>query len=449
MLVVMAVITALPPTISAQNLGTDARLIGLGGNGGSDNIASKLMEDHESYRAIPLPLGIFQVINNRRFFDPNDPDFNPARAVEYTADPMHITFGRNSDSQGHLFMNNLVNGALSRDLNTYRGFTPASEIRAIGLISPSWGKTLPLSHSDSGGMTHGIFVGAGPYLSLGTNLNFDQNLINIFSSSTDVSMPNTNFLIGDTTTGQAALSITGGYRGKLPLFGGLKRAGNGQDREGIYVAANYHYLHGIHYDTADLQLQFDTDSQGLVTLAPTTTPLIVNRTLSQSGKGFAIDLATTIAVGSWDFGVGVDGIGNRINWSDLNSRQYQLQSLSNGGSFTTTPMPSPAGDRRVTLPLRYSGHGRYRTERWSALAEAGRGIDERLHFGGGAEYTLGPLVLRGGSRYSRKLWHGATGIGFNITKGIGIDAAAFQTSTNIEQDRRMSFALSLRLTKNE
>jgi hypothetical protein len=403
------------------------------------------MEDQQPYRAIPIPLGIFQLINNRRFFDPNDPEFDPARAIEYAADPMHITLNRNSDNEGHYFVNSLVNGSFSRDLNNYRGFTPAQEIRAIGLISPTWGKTIPVVRNSGGGSTHGVYVGAGPYISLGTNLNFDPKLISILSSSTDVYMPNTTFLIGDDTTGQAALSITGGYRGKFALPGASQRSG----RQGIYVAANYHYLHGIHYDTADLALQFDTDSQGMVTLTPTTTPLIVDRTLSSSGRGFAIDLATAVAIGHWDFGMGVDGIGNRINWSGLSSRQYQLQSLYNGGNFVTTPLPALAGARRVTLPVRYNGHAGYRSDHWSAVAEAGRGIDERFNFGGGAEYTLGPLVLRGGSRYNRKLWHGATGIGFNITRGLGIDAAAFQTSTNMEQNRRVSFALSLRLTRSD
>ena len=446
LLIITLVITAAPRTGSAQNLVSDARRIGLGGAGGSDNIASQLMEGQQSYRAIPIPFGIFQLIHNRRFFDPNDSEFNPARAVEYAADPLHVTLDRNSDSQGHYFINSLVNGEINRDLNAYRGFTPSPEIRAIGLISPTWGTTIPVVRSNSGGYRHGIFVGAGPYVSLGTNLNFDPNLISIFSSSTDVYMPNTTFLIGDNTTGQAALSITGGYRGRFALPGASQ---GGNNRQGIYVAASYHYLHGVHYDNADLDLQFDTDSSGLVTLTPSTTPVVVDRTTSKAGRGFAIDLATTIAVGHWDFGVGVDGIGNRIDWRDRTSRRYELQSLTSGGDFTTTPLPAPTGDLRVTLPVRYSGHTAYHSGHWSAVAEAGRGLDERFNLGGGAEYKLGPLVVRGGSRYSRKLWHGSTGIGFNITRGLGIDAAAFQTSTNLEQTRRISFALSLRLTRTE
>ena len=443
------VLAALPQGSGAQSLGSDARLIGLGSAGGSDNIASKLVEDQQPYRAIPIPLGIFQLINNRKFFNPSDPEFDPVRAIEYAANPMHTSFGRNSDTAGNLFVNSLVNGQISRDLNAYRGFTPSSQITAAGLMAPSWGKTLNVVRDDTTGTTHGVFVGAGPYIALGTNLNFDQNLISIFSSSTDVYMPDTNFQIDDTTTGMAALAITGGYRGKFPLLGSLMGLSSGASRDGIHVAANYHYLHGIHYDTADLQLQFDTDSQGLVTLAPTTTPVIVNRTMSDKGRGFAIDLGTAVVVGPWNFGVGIDGIGNRINWNELGSREYTLQSVTNGGSFVTTEVPSPTTERRVSLPRRYTGHGGYRTDRWSAMMEMSRGLDQKTSFGGGAEYTFGPIVLRGGTRYSRDLWHGATGVGLNITKGIGIDAAAFQTSANIEQDRKMSFALSLRLTRND
>jgi hypothetical protein len=446
------VLAAWPQSVSAQNLGSDARLIGLGGAGATDNIASKIMEDQQPYRVIPIPVGIFQLINNRKFFNPNDPEFNPARAIEYAADPMHMTLGRNSDSFGNRFVNDLVTGNFTstRDLNTYRGFTPASEITANGLIAPSWGTTLPVVRNEATGSTHGVFVGAGPYMSLGTGLNFDQNLISILSSTTDVYMPNSTFLIGNTTMGQAAVAITGGYRGKFPLLGALQSFSGGS-RDGIHVAANYHYLHGIHYDTADLQLQLETDNAGLLTLTPASTPIVVNRTMSGSGRGFAIDMATVVVMGPWNFGGGIDGIANRIDWNDLSSRQYRLEAaeLYNGGGFVTTQLPAPTGSRRVSLPQRYAGHGGYKTERWAAVAEMTRGLDKKVGVGGGAEYTFGPFVLRGGTRYSRKLWHGATGVGLNITKGFGIDAAAFQTSTNLEQDRKMSFAFSLRLTRND
>src|SRR5712671_52398 len=323
--------TLLMQTGFAQNLVSDARIVGLGGAGDSNNnIASKLVGDQQTYRAIPIPLGLIQLFKNRQYFDPSDKQFDPLRAIEYGADPIHLTLNRNSDVAGGLFASSIVKGQLNRDLNTYRGFTPSPEIKATGLVSPSFGKTFTVSGDKDHGVSHGIYVGAGPYLTLGTDVTFDPNLIAILSSPTNVYKPNTTFLMGDTTTGQAAYAITGGYRGRLALPGGLSKFGSTtkNKREGIHVAFNYHYIHGIHYDTADMALRFDTDAQGYVTLAPTTTPLVVTRTYAKSGNGLAMDVGTAIVTRHWDIGGGVDGIANRITWKSLAGRQYMLPSVA-------------------------------------------------------------------------------------------------------------------------
>jgi hypothetical protein len=422
----------------AQNFGADARRIALGGAGSNDNIASRLIEDQQGYTAIPIPIGLYQIFKKREIFDPTDANFDPVRAVEYAADPMHLTLNRDTaDGGGHLLINHLVNAELSRDLNTYRGFTPAQQLQAQGLVSPTFGKTLKLVRYGNGGF-HGIYVGAGPYLSIGTTLSFDQQLLDIFSSSTDVYLPNTTFSIADTTSGQAAMSITGGYRARVsvPGFEGSK--------DGVYIAADYNYLHGIHYDSADLDVRFDTDSQGLVTLAPTTSPIVIDRTMSRKGRGFAIDLATAVIKGPWEVGGSVDGIGNHINWNEMTARQYVLLSLVAGGDFVTTQTLPPSPTQRVSLPVRYHGNAGYRTSRWSAVTEVGRGF-QGLDFSGGAEYRFGPLAFRGGGRYSRDMWHGATGLGITFFSKLGFDVAAFQNTTNIDNDHRISFAASLRI----
>jgi hypothetical protein len=433
----LAFVIFVPQFTFAQNFSTDARRIGLGGAGDSQNIASKLVEEQQDYKSIPIPLGILQVVKHKEVFDPDDENFDPVRAVEYAAAPLHWTLKRDSTGPGNLLVRNIVDAELNRDLNTYRGFSPAQHITAQGLIAPSWGKTFHVSSNPDGGF-HGVFVGVGPYLTVGTNLSFDQKLIDLLASPTNKYSPNTNFLITDTTTGQAAASLTGGYRGRFAPSG---------EREGIYIAANYSYLYGLHYDAADTQLRFDTDATGLITLQPSTTPATVNRTSSSAGKGFAIDAAVAVVKEKWDASFGVDGIGNRIDWEDLGGRRYTLNSLFNGGDFVTTGFAVSSSTARVTLPVRYSGAGGYHTTKWSAATELGRGL-QGFHFNGGAEYKLGPLAFRGGTRYSREIWHGATGIGLNVTKGFGIDVAAFQTSTNIENERRISIALSLRINRS-
>src|SRR5688572_81499 len=427
-----------------QNFGSDARRIALGGAGATNTVVSDMIEKQQPYTSIPIPLGLIQVFKNREIFDPTDPDFDPVRAVEYAADPLHLTINRDSNAQQNLFIKNLMDAGLNinRDLNTYRGFKPAQHIHAQGLIAPSWGKTLRVGFGD--GVYHGVYVGAGPYMAIGTDLDFDQRLIDVFSSSTNVYHPNSTYTIGDATNGQAAIAITGGYRGRFSVKG-LENAAKG---EGIYVAANYNYLHGIHYEDADLTLRMDTDSSGLLVMTPSSVPITVDRRTSGKGHGFSLDLATGVVKGPWNVGVGLDGIGNRINWSGMTGRRYTLQNLFNGGGFVTTPVTLASTSHRATLPVRFHGNMEYTSSKWSAVTELGKGF-HGFDFNGGAEYRFGPLAFRGGTRYNRDLWHGATGIGFNILPKIGIDVAAFQTTTNLEDDHRISYAVSLRINRSE
>jgi hypothetical protein len=447
-LVVLALLlNVVPQVASAQSFNLDARKIGLGGS--NNSMAAKVIAEHQPYTVIPVPLGLFQLVRNTKYFDPDDPNFDPARAIEYAGNPMHFTFDRNQDSAGHRFVNDLVNGNFSADLNAYRGFKPSPEISAGGLFTPSWGKAFRVKGDKNAGTSHGIYVGVGPYLSLGTSLAIDPKLIALFASPTPTFTPNQSFLTTDTTTGQAAVALTGGYRVRFEVPGLSKGGGSTTNRQtGLHIAANYNYLYGLHYEDSALNFQFSTDANGLASLNspnPNTPPLSVNRIFSQSGHGFSLDLATALVTDHWDVSVGVDGIGNRINWTKLSSRQYVMNNLFNGSGFVTMPgLPVP-GEREVKLPVRVSGAGSYYTDKWSAAAELGRDLQKHVTFNMGGEYWLGPLAVRGGTRYSQSLWHAATGIGFNPIKKIGIDIAAFQNTANIEEDHRMSLAVSLRI----
>jgi hypothetical protein len=428
----------------SQNLGNDARRLALGGAGATGTVTSEMIGKQQDYTAIPIPLGLIQVFKNREIFDPSDPDFDPVRAVEYAADPLHLTMSRNSNAQQNLFIKNLVDAGLNinRDLNTYRGFKPAQHVHAQGLVAASWGKTFRVGSDD--GISNGIYLGAGPYLAIGTDLDFDRKLIDVFSSTTNLYHPNNTYVIGDITNGQAALAITGGYRGRFRVKG-LENTGKG---EGVYVSANYNYLHGIHYENGDVALQLDTDSSGLLIVTPSSVPLAVNRISSSKGHGFSIDLATGVVKGPWTVGVGLDGLGNRINWSGATGHRYALQNLFNGGDFVTSSLTLPSTTIRATLPVRFHGNTEYTRGRWTAVTELGKGF-HGFDFNGGVEYRFGPLAFRGGTRYNRHLLHGSTGLGFNILPKIGIDFAAFQSTTNLENDHRLSYALSLRINHSQ
>src|SRR5262245_17454934 len=109
-----------------QNFSGDARWIAMGSAAEQKNMAldfaGRVNGENPSYRAIPVPLGLLQVLRHPKIFDPGDPDFNPVRAMEYASNPMHLTLFRNRGDAGEQLVTDLVNGRVSRDLNTYRGF---------------------------------------------------------------------------------------------------------------------------------------------------------------------------------------------------------------------------------------------------------------------------------------------------------------------------------------
>ena len=429
----------------AQNWQSDARRIAIGNAGGSGDIASRVLAGQRDYRAIVLPIGLIQVLRNLDVFKPGSDEFDIIKSIEYASSPLHYIIGRDdteSDS-GRQFVIDIRNATLSRDLNAYRGFELSNQPVAEGLASPNWGGTLNIVRTDAS--RHGIYVGAGPYLSMRTALDIDDRIIQTLNSDSNVYFPNARLQLGNDTRGQAALALTGGYRAWFA-------AGSGSEDDGVYAAFDYHYLRGLRYEDIGTSLRLDTDSGGLLTILPLASPffappLLVSRTHATSGNGFAIDIGVGAAINGWEAGVGINGIANRIDWTGVRRRTHALGNVFVGEDvFVETP-DVPVADVRVELPIDYRFHGGYQSDAWSALAEYGHGFNGDS-FRGGAEYRLGFVDLRGGGLYSRETWQPTAGIGFNFGPRVGLDFAVFGTSANAARERRTAIAASLRLTSS-
>ena len=425
---------------AAQNYSFDARRVALGGVGESGNVASKLVEEERQYGTVVVPLGLFQVLKDLDIFRPDKDNFDPVRAMEYAASPVHYTFGRSANGSGQNFVADVVNGRLDRDLNRYRGFSPPPNTMAEGLATPSWGKAFAIREAQS--TFQRVYVGAGPYLALRTNAQIDQGLIDLFEATTDISVPNATFGIRNATTDQLAIAITGGYRARLPLPGG-----RGAGRDGVYVVANYHHLVGMHMDDMALRVAVQTDDSGLLADTPTSNPVVIDRITSRSGRGRAIDLGTMLVVDRWSVGFGASGVANRITWTDLQRKRYDLESLVSGGEFERREDASIDDSRRIVLPVNYTADVAYQaSDRWAVITEYVHGFQGN-NFHGGLEYRIRQVELRGGARYSRDRWHPSGGVGFNLTPNFGVDLAAFNTTANLERRDQMAVAVSLRFMR--
>jgi hypothetical protein len=427
---------------SAQNYSGDARAIALGGIAEPGrNAANFGSGDQRGYTTVVLPIGLFQILKNRDIYDPSSTNFDPIRAVENAASPLHFTINRNEGDTGEALVHDLVNGQVSRNLSQYRGFVPASNLSFLGLLNPRGGFTFHIKGSKTGESFHGVYIGVGPYVSLGSNVGFDPTLLSILSSPSPITVPNAHFSLQSQTTAQAAGAATIGYRGHIPL-----QKGSLSTRDGLYVAVDYNYLYGVHYDVANVTARFDTDAQGLLIVQPTTIPMAAQHQYATKGRGDAVDIGAKVIRNRIEVRATVAGIGNRIDWQNFRAKQYSISSLVQSFKFVEQDIPAPTGTLRVTLPKRYSGGVTYNMDKWSAFGGYTRGLNGNEGHGG-YEYHLKMLDLRGGAHYVRGLWQPAGGVGLNLTKHFGVDFATFGTATNIQNVRKATMAVSLRFMK--
>ena len=386
-----------------------------------------------------LPFGLLQVLRDFDLYDPGSSGFDPVRAIEHIASPIHYIVNRDSASGGEAtFVSALRNGQVSRDLNVYRGFAPAAHIDAGGVAAPSWGGTIDLARNN--GARHGVYIGAGPYLALTTTNDFDDRLAALLASATPVVIPNAQLTIANALQGQAAAAITIGYRGSLPLSSDAARS-----RDRLYLAVNYDYLLGFRFVDDALRLRTDTDAAGLVTIAPGATPLALARSSSTSGRGSAVDVGVGATVGPLALGFGVNRIGNHIVWTDVTRTTYSLQTLVSGVFIESGEIP--VADVRVDLPLDVRADAAYDAGPWTIAGEIGSGIGGGIFHAGVERRFPSGMALRGGATYSFAQWNPTGGVGVDLTPRVSLDVAAFAASVNIERRRLLGLAASIRIKR--
>jgi len=429
----LLMIVGLSGTDAAQGTATDARLVAMGSGGNSSNIALTMVPPPTRAEIVILiPLGLIQVFKGGLDkFKPGSEGFDPLLAAETAGSPFHYRFGADTDSTRRSFVSDLVNGTVDPNLAVYAGFKIPESYDSEGLMAPQFGKTFKLIKRDAG--FHGLYLGAGPYLSYQTEADVDPRLADILGNG--ASYPNASMSVLDESQIQLAAAFTAGYRGRIPLG-----SGGTSDRDGVYLAYNFHYLKGFKYYGPDLDVRFITNAAGFLT--PSTTPFRMVNVEGGSSSGYASDIGIQIVRGNIQGGVGVNGIGNRINWSDFTQVTYTLPSLTAGFDFTKTPGTAPFTELQVKLPVVKTANVGFEWAGWGALATVTDGYNGKS-LSGGAERQLGPVWVRGGARYSREHWNPS--VGFGVGTSVALDVALFGTHANFQDERQWALAASVRI----
>ena len=408
-------------------------MIALGNAAGSGNLAYDMIPQQQPYTVIPLPFGLVQILKDLDIYNPNSTKFDPIRVVEYASSPIHYIIGRDDDKTAQtLFVSDLRNATLSRDLSKYKGFVPLSDLLAEGLAKPLWGGTIKYSRTPAGGY-QGIYIGAGPYLALSDHTTFDAQLLNVLS--TGVNIPNATMPIANADTGQAAVAGVVGYRARFVAGSG------GAGRDGLYLAANFNYLRGFEYSNDALIVNLTTGPTGLVT---NNSNIAVVHQDADKGTGYAIDVGAGIVADRLQIGVAANGIDNHIIWTGVTQTGYALGNLQSGNSDFLQSTKIALPDARVELPVDFRTNVTYTGDYWTGIVEAGHGFGG-ASFRAGWEQRLRVIEVRGGLRYTFSMWNPTAGIGLNLSRAVGLDVAVFGTATNIERKRQTAIAASIRI----
>ena len=432
---VVAACVALSRRADAQNWSFDARLIALGNVAGSGNLAYDMIPQQRPYTVIPLPFGLVQVLKNFDIYNPDSPNFDPIRVVEYASSPIHYIIGRDDDIQAQtLFVSDLRNATLSRDLSRYKGFVPAANLLAEGLAKPLWGGTFKFQRRQNGAY-QGLYIGAGPYLALSNRSTFDQQLLNVLA--TGVNAANAVMPIANADTGQAAVAGVVGYRARFAPPG----AAYGSSRDGLYLAANFNYLRGFEYTNDVLVVNLVTDRSGLVLPGSS---ISIGHQDADKGTGYAIDVGAGLVADRVQVGVAANGIANHIDWTGITQTTYTLANVLSGNSNFAQGVTIPVPDARVELPVDVRANMTYNGDGWLGIVEGGHGFGG-ASFRAGLEQRIGAFEARAGVRYAFSMWNPAGGVGVDLTRKVSLDVAVFSAATNIERKRQAAIAVSIRI----
>lgn len=434
--IVLGVVLLHTRSASAQTWNIDARVVGLGGLGGEQNIFTSGLADARGEHSFALPFGLLRLLQERQRFDPRSTGFNPLELLAFTANPMHVPVAGGTSAAASLFASDVRNGTVSRDLNAYRGFTPQA-FEAARLIAPRWGHTFTIgSRRPDARVSHHVYVGAGPNLALRTALAMNGPFTDLLYATGPRYERNSRLTLANQTTGQIALAITGGYRGAYRLAGDME----------LHVMLNLNGLRGLRYEGADVALAFQTDASGLVGSSTAAAPLSILRRTSTHGAGRSADAGIGFVRGRWEAGISGQNIANRMTWRDAARRTYTMTNVTGRSAQFTITAPIPLGAFTDALPEAYRANLGYRSGRTSLQAEAGR-EGNRKALRAGAEYSFARLAVRGAASWLNDAWQPSAGLSLPLGRGLWADAAFFSTTANIERRRQYTLATSLRLAR--
>lgn len=428
--VVLVTLLATCSSGDGQTLTGDARGIGFGNIDFVGQLLSGAPET--TSRSVVVPLGIVQTAVQWARVRPSSGEFDLATLVQLASAPTHVVLGPPSSDGGARFLADVRQGTVAGDLTAYRGFSPVQRLSRAGVYAPRFGRAFALRPPSF--LSHQLQLGGGPYLVGSVDAQIDPRFEQAIGGASAARAA--ALTLGGQARGEAAIQVSAGYSVQIPIerWGGE-----------VYVGANYSHLRGLRLELADLAMQIDTDTEGLVAAATTVVPLAIQRRRSSSGIGRTADISASAVFGAWRGGVRVDGLGNGMTWRSVTDRRYEMTHLR-GAQALSPGTERPAADIRLRVPTQLRAHGAYVGTRWSAVGELERGVARSTTTALGVERSFRRAQVRAAGRLANGAVLPSAGVSVRFGK-VWCDVAATVASSSVEQRRHVILASSIRLTR--
>jgi hypothetical protein len=423
----------------------EARRLGMGGvllsevsQSSSQNVAYRAVPTGSAglagYSAIPLPLGIVQVLIDPPEFDSANPNFNVfeiARLISVT--PYTLQLVKPQELASDIVVNVALN-SLTVDLGELQRLFPDRDLK--------YGNTFATPNLEFG--TKNIFAGVRPQGEARNTARLDPTLQAALGEAAPFA-PNTTYGLHDDARAQAAISFSIGGAGAIVPPHDAPDKDPRKGGTAFYAGARAKYLRGIAFWQADARAQFATGD----TIFGTSTPLTANydADIRQSadpgfdaGHGVAADAGIVVFVHKFEIGLGVNDLGATLSWKKTNLDRYEYDQATNSNVRTPVERNAPF---KTQFPVTGSLNVAYRSNGRTFAGTLDRTANELWLPRAGAEVWLGPWPLRGGVYLDGyQLLQFTAGSGIKLGK-YGLDLAVATHSRGLTTDRGLEMAATL------
>ncbi len=422
-LLMLAIATLAADGVHAQMFSARRMAMGgvvLRGGGGLSgaNVAYRAVPPEPSQgRAIPLPLGLVQVLSDPPQFDASQPDFNAFELANLLYQPpWNVQLGGRDAPSSDISVS-IAQNSLLIDMAELHDLFPENG-NQFGSVTNGPGFT-----AGFGDFTAGL--GLLIHDQVDMNLN---NALHAALAGSQPFVPNTEYRLHDDSRAQAAAGVDLSYARALYAAGKDPRAPGGA---GLYAGARAKLLRGLAYGDVQGGVGFTTPDtlfgNNLVRLDYDA----IYRTAAPSdgGIGYGLDLGAVWVSGNTELGLGLDDVATRIHWKTRVREAY----VDTAGNQAQRDL---AADQEFTskVPLSVTLNATQRLGPLLLAADAVRGaLRWTAHVG--AEQWLGQVAVRGGLAYDQnRMVQASTGAGMRFGR-VGVDLALSSNSNNVMRER--------------